>query len=72
MKQKKTPIHQIIEMISPGEDGGTQATDTLKRVPNQPDPDTLAADMIENLQSVLESFSELQGQLKKSSEGTRI
>jgi len=31
-----------------------------------PAPDELAADIIENLQSALESFQELMGQLKKN------
>lgn len=32
---------------------------------NLPDPDELAVDIIDNLQSALESFQELQAQLKK-------
>ena len=35
-------------------------------VDNLPDPDVLAADIIENLQSALQSFSELQAQLRKA------
>ena len=37
----------------------------LADLDNLPDPDVLAADIIENLQSALQSFSELQAQLKK-------
>ena len=33
---------------------------------NLPEPDELAADIIENLQSALESFQELMSQLKKN------
>ncbi len=38
----------------------------LADLDNLPDPDTLAADIIENLQSALEIFQELQAQLKKN------
>ena len=38
---------------------------SLADLDNLPDPDELAADIIENLQSALESFQELQAQLKK-------
>ncbi len=38
---------------------------SLADLDNLPDPDTLAADIIENLQSALESFQELQAQLQK-------
>jgi len=37
----------------------------LADLDNLPDPDVLAADIIENLQSALQSFTELQAQLKK-------
>jgi len=39
---------------------------SLADLDNLPSPDELAADIIENLQSALESFRELQGQLKQS------
>ena len=39
---------------------------SLADLENLPSPDVLAADIIENLQSALESFQELKGQLKKS------
>ena len=38
---------------------------SLADLDNLPEPDELAADIIENLQSALESFQELQAQLKK-------
>ena len=38
---------------------------SLADLDNLPAPDELAADIIENLQSALESFQELQGQLEK-------
>ena len=38
---------------------------SLADLDNLPDPDELAVDIIENLQSALESFQELQAQLKK-------
>ena len=38
----------------------------LADLDNLPDPDVLAADIIENLQSALQSFSELQAQLRKA------
>ena len=38
---------------------------SLADLDNLPDPDELAADIIENLQSALESFQELQAQLKR-------
>lgn len=38
---------------------------SLADLDNLPEPDELAADIIENLQSALESFQELQTQLKK-------
>ena len=38
---------------------------SLADLDNLPDPDELAVDIIENLQSALESFRELQTQLKK-------
>jgi type I restriction enzyme M protein len=38
---------------------------SLADLDNLPAPDELAADIIENLQSALESFQELQAQLKK-------
>ena len=39
---------------------------SLAGLDNLPEPDELAADIIENLQSALESFQELMGQLKKN------
>ena len=39
---------------------------SLADLDNLPAPDELAADIIENLQSALESFQELMGQLKKN------
>ena len=39
---------------------------SLADLDNLPEPDELAADIIENLQSALESFQELMGQLKKN------
>ena len=39
---------------------------SLADLNNLPEPDELAADIIENLQSALESFQELMGQLKKN------
>ncbi|MBQ2776287.1 MAG: hypothetical protein IJF50_02210, partial [Peptococcaceae bacterium] len=39
---------------------------SLADLDNLPSPDVLAADIIENLQSALESFQELQQQLMKS------
>lgn len=39
---------------------------SLADLDNLPDPDELAVDIIENLQSALESFQELQAQLKNS------
>ena len=38
---------------------------SLADLDNLPKPDELAADIIENLQSALESFQELQSQLEK-------
>lgn len=38
---------------------------SLADLDNLPKPDKLAESIIENLQSALESFQELQGQLKK-------
>lgn len=39
---------------------------SLADLDNLPSPDVLAADIIENLQSALESFQELMGQLGKA------
>ena len=39
---------------------------SLADLDNLPAPDELAADIIENLQSALESLQELMGQLKKN------
>lgn len=39
---------------------------SLADLDNLPSPDELAADIIENLQSALQSFSELQAQLNRS------
>ena len=39
---------------------------SLADLDNLPEPDELAADIIENLQSALESFQKLMGQLKKN------
>ena len=36
----------------------------LADLDNLPDPDELAADIIENLQSALENFKELQAQIR--------
>ena len=44
---------------------------SLADLDNLPDPDELAVDIIENLQSALESFQELQAQLKKVSQMRR-
>lgn len=38
---------------------------SLADLDHLPDPDVLAGDIIENLQSALESFRELEAQLKK-------
>ena len=40
----------------------------LADLDNLPDPDVLAADIIENLQSALQSFTELQAQLEKNAQ----
>ena len=58
--------HEILERDKTSLDIFWLKDKSLADLDNLPAPDELAADIIENLQSALESFQELMGQLKKN------
>ena len=62
---RKFDVKDILELDKTSLDLFWIKDKSLADLDNLPEPDELAADIIENLQSALESFQELQAQLKK-------
>lgn len=62
---RRFPVEEILQRDKTSLDIFWMKDKSLADLDHLPDPDVLAGDIIENLQSALESFRELEAQLKK-------
>ena len=62
---RRFPVEEILQRDKTNLDNFWMKDKSLADLDHLPDPDVLAGDIIENLQSALESFRELEAQLKK-------